>query len=88
VIARRESRRRRLTEIADIVDEIRMAAEWGSGAMVKREEGQRRLRSRVKGLGLPKTEELARSTASSEETVSLARAAYDEVMGEIGHGRG
>src|SRR5262249_10008458 len=83
VVARRGARRRRLTEVADIVDEIRVNAEWGSGAMLKREEGQRRLQARLKGLDLPRVRELAASRETSEETVPLARAAYDEVMAEL-----
>jgi hypothetical protein len=82
---RRSERRRRLTEIADLVDEIRAAAEWGPETMLRRQEMQRKLASRASGLNLPKTAELAKAELrSSPESVALAKEALGEVKAELG----
>jgi hypothetical protein len=64
---RKDARPRRLTEVADLVDEIRAGAEWGSTASVKREEAQRKLQTRFDGLDLATVRELAHATLRSDE---------------------
>lgn len=81
---RRTERHRRLIEVADLVDQIRAAIEWGSGAAVRREEFQRRLKTRLRGFRLPKTAALAEVTQADPESLALAREAVAEVEAALG----
>jgi hypothetical protein len=54
-----EAKRRRLTEIIDLITQMKAAIDWGPGAAVRRDEFQGQLRTRIGGLDLPRTRELA-----------------------------
>lgn len=84
LLAARETRRRRLTEIIDLLTEIKAAIDWGSGAALRRDELQGRLRTRLGRLHLPKTRELASAQLRSESPFSaLADEALVEARGAL-----
>jgi hypothetical protein len=77
--ALRETRRRRIVEIIDLITEIKAAIDWGSTVALRRDELQGRLRTRLGRMDLPKTRELANAQLRSEAPFSeLAGGALDE----------